>query len=1012
MWFGVVAVLGLLSACPAPFEQQDLTAGFDDTPPEITLTHPADGDSYGSALLVSGTVHDTASGGSGEVASLHCAVTSLMPETAITDIDDDGTFQFLVDCGQFSGSIVLEITARDWNGNATVLNVNLVDTESDIPSFALTPGNGKIDVAWSEVAGAESYTLYDYVSGFSIDLASNETSYEYTGLPDEALRNGDLVLLQLKAEMGADYRDAWSDAETCVALSQFTLMPHTLSSEGSIFVEWYDAPAVERYTVLRSTSRDPDTFVVHRVVNDNSFVDTDVVVGETYFYKVHPNDQEEIVSREIAGAAQSIPTLGLHVAEIVPSPTYGARISLVEDGTLFVIDRGGGTFGSGGVYQYDLTAPSDPVLEDTYEGITIDWDGYCAAIDDDGFLYIQTKDDDAGENGLLVLDTSSGLTEINHFNTGTDAYQFAIVGDDFYFAHGTDADSFRRVSTDDLTSPTSDVVTDLASYTEITEASLSVDFDNPWVLTTYTSGGTTYMYLCDSWSDSLGDELYEAIQLFRITLDASGSPVSAAQIGTNVFDDAGWADPPDGDVYFPSYLAANEDVLVIVSSHQSSTDPYSALAIYDLSADAASPVYASSIEVDSYAGMPAIDDGKLILPGGAEAATLVYDISNPATPELIQTISMPSAQPAYVAATSTNYYVAADFPGTYVLDKGVPAADTPVDVTPSGLSSPLFSTVSIEGDVAYAMDSAGTLYALDLSNGPQNPTLADSLDLNLPAPDFVWADSIFDFGTLVPVVSATAGIVLVDASDPADLVNLGTILENNKPRSAVRYGDVLFAGCEDGGIVAVDISHPEDPVILNSTPVPGLPYMPTRSDATIFYAISSGILVSVDISDPYKHEIIDTVDLLDGVASVSDPFTISTASAGDYVYFGYFDTSGSADSALGIVDAKTPDALEDLTTGANTVEYGYDGETDIPIQTVRVSDTVLIALSYYLDEGSGAPSADHYGAHLISIADPERPILVASIDAFSPLTYSADWFGTWGYFADAVNGLMFADLGE
>jgi len=282
--FVVVTALGLLSACPAPFEQQDLVAGFDETPPIITLTTPIDGDSYGSAIYVSGTVTDTAdSGAPGQVSSLTCAVVSLLPSTSVTINASDGSFGFLVDCGTFSGTIVLELTARDWNGNELVHTVNLVDVESDIPSFQLVPGNEKITASWSPVPSATGYTLYEYVSGFTTTLTDDITTYEYTGLPDEPLRNGDLVLLQLKADMGTDYRAAWSDTETCVSLSEFTLMPYTRSGDGEVTVEWYDAPAVDRYTVYRSTSRDPATFVVHRIVNANSFVDRDVTVGETYY---------------------------------------------------------------------------------------------------------------------------------------------------------------------------------------------------------------------------------------------------------------------------------------------------------------------------------------------------------------------------------------------------------------------------------------------------------------------------------------------------------------------------------------------------------------------------------------------------------------------------------------------------------------------------------------------------------------------------------------------------------
>ena len=150
----------LLLSCPNPLTPQMVQHVKDSVGPVVTISSPAEGSSYAATVVVTGTVRDysTTSGDQGAVKSMRYEVLGTALAGDIT-IDSNGHFTFQFATTNLGGTIVVRVTATDWNGNPVSANLTLVD-QGAIPSFAAVPGNGTVTLSWSPVPLADHYTIY------------------------------------------------------------------------------------------------------------------------------------------------------------------------------------------------------------------------------------------------------------------------------------------------------------------------------------------------------------------------------------------------------------------------------------------------------------------------------------------------------------------------------------------------------------------------------------------------------------------------------------------------------------------------------------------------------------------------------------------------------------------------------------------------------------------------------------------------------------------------------------
>ena len=226
----VIAMTVFLTSCPNPLPPELVTQINDTDGPVITITEPVARSEYSTVVRVAGTVSDGGGGnGSGGNTAQIAECSYSIPATTIGGtftLDEEGTFSFLFATREadgtrlVSGPATLEVCSGDWSGNESTASVQLIPAETgDVPGFAVTPGNKKAVISWSEVPGAGSYDLFETKHG--VGKSGVTAPYDWTGL-----ENGTLYAFTVTAQMPDDAGDdAVSNIIETVPLSPRSLAP-------------------------------------------------------------------------------------------------------------------------------------------------------------------------------------------------------------------------------------------------------------------------------------------------------------------------------------------------------------------------------------------------------------------------------------------------------------------------------------------------------------------------------------------------------------------------------------------------------------------------------------------------------------------------------------------------------------------------------------------------------------------------------------------------------------------
>lgn len=119
-------VVSLFTTCSNVIQDEDVQKNSDRTLPVIVITSPSDGDSYGTTVLVTGTINDfTDDGAPGRIDSVQYSVTGTALSGNIT-LAANGSFSVSIPVTGLTGTISLSITATDWNGNRETITIALV----------------------------------------------------------------------------------------------------------------------------------------------------------------------------------------------------------------------------------------------------------------------------------------------------------------------------------------------------------------------------------------------------------------------------------------------------------------------------------------------------------------------------------------------------------------------------------------------------------------------------------------------------------------------------------------------------------------------------------------------------------------------------------------------------------------------------------------------------------------------------------------------------------------------
>jgi len=451
----------LFSSCPVPIDLTGSQRLEDSTKPTIVIVTPVDGTTYEQAVSMTGTVVDD-----GLLSTVSYTVKGVLGELATgtvpaTDIAADGTFTFSFSTVSFTGPVLVEVEAADWNDNTASDSVQLLAPPSSLSSFAVSSGSKAVDLSWNAVPEATQYTVRWAMDGSipSLSYGSSVTTTS-SGYRVNDLENGRLYTFLLSAETPSGV--FWSSFEQCIPLSSFTLAPMVEGLYGQVRLEWASISGSSQFEIWRSDTANGTYTNISGLMEGTEFLDLSVREGLPYYYKIRPALEGAPLSTWNAGASQIIPLPGQRTTSIATTATTGkvatykdpsgsawayvaagssgifvfnvtnpklpslARTlkhngtndarDLVIDGTrLFVAD------GSAGVYIYSLAVPWAPQQTGLYEGITA---ASISVVGASSRLYVVNE---AGGTSVVSLDMSGSDGPVLVATYSNVAYTFLDV---------------------------------------------------------------------------------------------------------------------------------------------------------------------------------------------------------------------------------------------------------------------------------------------------------------------------------------------------------------------------------------------------------------------------------------------------------------------------------------------------------------------------------------------------------------------------------------------------------
>ncbi len=874
--FSIIFVLCLIvfTSCPSPLEPEKLALLKDLEAPRIVITSPADYSEYATVIELEGYIEDTSLVNLPADAEL--SVSYRIPGTSISGTVDvslpEGAFFGLINVSDLSGEKVIEFTAADINGNTASMSVNIVKPAGggDISGFTVTPANKQVTISWDPVPGAESYEIFESSYGETItsDMITG-TSYTWSGL-----ENGEIYNFQLTAHLPEEIGDdAVSEFVTKMPLSKRTFAPWVKEvGYKSITIEWLDNEIVDRYIVERSLSPE-GPWEIARILSDNIYTDTKVLLDTPYYYRITPNNYKDISSYFFNAVPGSF---GNHQSELIYTNYAVNSIDFSGDYAYVAAN-------TDEVIVLDITNRDNPVeaarlpLTSTPLDIRI-FDSYAAVA--------------CGESGLAILNIENPLYPalLNYTPTYGSACVLSISNQHAFLAENSGGLTIIDISTPETpmlksntdTSGHADVVAvyDNHAYIADHESGLAIinvsDLLSPGTpvyvppYLTYTYDVCivdNYAYVCEV-ALSVIDIATPSAPNTISNINMSGCASRIRQYGNRVFVmNANDSDNPfnildTADPANPAIIYSGEDIsLWNLNIYDGFIyGGYGGYGIRIL--DVADLNYSKGICVEESAG------------GQAERVEIsgnhVFILNNYGNIEIID-ITAPSTPGTHyeIDAGASNDFFSFKISGEQLITSGL-AGLLIYDI--SDLSEPkilnaaggcIAADIFVRGDYAFLAAGGSGLAITDISD-PVNIEIVSSISSTVGFYDIAYRDEYLF------ITDGTAGLAIIDITDPTEpieVVHVDTLSANAVEIS----GSYAYVADGANGLAVIDISEPENP----EPPV---------------YKDTSGDAVDVTISGSYAF----VADSDSGIAviDISDPE--ATAAASDHIYF------STNDEALGI----------------------------------------------------------------------------------------------------------------
>ncbi len=329
-------------------------------PPEILPDRDQESQSYGALYTVRGHVKDSYRG-IPELEGLESLSYRLVPQdralneellTGTVDLTPDGQFQLVLDMRDRQGPQVLQLTVKGKNGSSSDLGISLVPGSGDIPSFTMTPQDGRLVFDWDEVPGALEQNIYLSDRALEDPGVNAGAAFRDVKPPLVIDRSVNGRRYSARLEIMTDEGRFWSNVSYAVPLAPGTL---SLRAEGGfeqIRLSWEEIPGAESFRIWRRTESESDFKVIAESISGSEYIDATATYGTGYFYRIEPAAVSGPMSYEVTAASVESPsekiTLASHYRQIVPEKIR------VQGSYAYV------AAGEGGFHIMDISTPQKP----------------------------------------------------------------------------------------------------------------------------------------------------------------------------------------------------------------------------------------------------------------------------------------------------------------------------------------------------------------------------------------------------------------------------------------------------------------------------------------------------------------------------------------------------------------------------------------------------------------------------------------------------------------------------
>ncbi len=836
----------MLISCPAPITESSLLNLKDGTGPIIKIVTPEEGSSYASTVVVEGLISDFSDPVSESVGEITAMSYEVVNSTLSGDIHftKDGIFNFQFSTATLTGTIVIKVSATDWNQNTSEFSLTLID-EGAIPSFTATPDSKQVTLQWDPVPLSLSYDLYYTIDG---TVPSEYYGNHIYGVSSpciiDGLENGELHGFVLKS-VSAEGSDNWSEPIYSIPLSSSTLSPRITGKFGKIYVNWEAIPAADRFEVWRQNDRTDSAINISGSLNKTEFIDAEITAGDSYYYFVKPVLPGSISSGTGSGTSYRFPEIKERVESIVRSQG-GARDIVIRDSYAYIAAN------SSGLEIYDLSDPELPVLVGTAAcndyalGIAVQGNYACIA------------DSDAGLTIYNIQQPTAPYIEGSTGDLGDGAQQVCISGN---YAYVAAYDAGLQIIY--LGNPSVPIVA--GSY-DLDYAN-GVDVQDDYVYITDLVNGLR-IFNVQNKNNPVLDGTYDTDWAQDVEVYGNYAYIADNQYGIKIADISVSTSPQPSGTYIDADYTGGIDYAkgIAVEGNMAYVSDYSGgIKMLNIS-DPSTPTMAASCTTPGSIESTAVKDDYAY---SADYNSGIYtiNIAAPAGLSVKKTITFSEAADD-VQVQGDYAYVADRWDGLKIVNiKDIDYAEVVGSYNTDGNAR----TVTVFGDFAYIGDGGNGLQIIDITSAA-DPHPAGGCDT--PGD----AHGVSLKGDYAFLCDGTKGVQIIDISDPAEAEIVSWYEISGQCYSIDIQGEYAYITAISNFAV-LDISDPLRPELESLTPFsdPNWVYDVAVKGDYAFLASYGGGITILDISVPSSPvEIPNSLTFSDSVFGVSVH--------GDYLY--------------------------------------------------------------------------------------------------------------------------------